>query len=112
MTTNWKRTKTADGAGADALRGGSVRARRARVELAVRALRWRRDAVCRDAAADDAFRGAEADPAGSSITRTIFFSSRIELELKTGKETKSKNKEKGKQTTNVNNFATKPVTLA
>ena len=112
MTMSWKRTETADGAGAAALCGVSARARRARVELAARELRWKQDAVCREAAADDGLRGSEADPAGSSITRTIFFSSRIELELKTGKETKSKNKEKGKQTTNVNNFATKPVTLA
>ena len=112
MTTSWKRTETADGAGAAALCGVSARARRARVGLAVRALRWKQDAVCREASADDGLRGAEADPASSSITRTIFITSRIETQTQTGKETKSENKEKGKPTTNVNNFATKPVTLA
>ncbi len=112
MTTNWKRTKTADGAGAEALRGFSVRARRARVRLTVRALRWKRDAVCRDASADESLCDAEADSAGSSITRTIFISSRIRTQTQTRKETKTNKETKGKQTTNVNNFATKPVTLA
>ena len=112
MTTSWKRTEAADGAGAEALCGVSARARRTRVGLAARALRWKRDAVCREASADAGLRGAEAETAGSSITRTIFFTSRIETQTQTGKETNLENKEKGKQTTNVNNFATKPVTLA
>ena len=110
MTTNWKRTETADGAGAEAPR--AERASSPAVRRPVRALRWKQDAVCGYAAADEVLRDAEADSEGSSITRTIFFSSRIQTQTQTGKETRSKNKEKGKQTTNVNNFATKPVTLA
>jgi len=94
MTTNWKRTMSADGAGADALSGVSARARRARAGIAVRALRWKQDAVCRDASADDALRGAEAGSASSSLTRTIFFSSRIQTQTQPRKETNFTTQEK------------------
>ena len=113
MTTNWKRTKAADEAGAEALCGGSVRACRACVELAARALRWKRDAVCRDAAADDALRDAEADSPDSSLTRTIFFSSRIQTQTQTRKETNYTTQEKNrKQAQNTVTIRKKLDTLA
>ena len=96
---------TADGAGVEALCGVLVRARRTRVRCIVRALRWKRDAVCRDASADeevsgmvpDTVSGPAGDSAGSSITRTIFFSSRIQTQTQTRKETNHTNqKKKGK----------------
>ena len=109
MTTNWKRTETANGAGADALTasawGRTVTGRRL-----VRALRWKQDAVCREASAaadsvqreTDALSGfssGSADSTGSSITRTIFFSSRIQTQPTTRKETPNTTQEKkGKQT--------------
>ena len=74
MTTNWKRTETANGAGAYALRF-FARAHAAPGRRIVRALRWKRDAVCRDASADadpDTLSGISADSASSSLTRTFF----------------------------------------
>ena len=60
MTTNWKRTETANGAGADA-RAAAMRVFSATEHRhAVRSLRWKQDAVCRDASADADLR--EADP--------------------------------------------------
>ena len=64
MTTNWKRTETANGAGAYALHAAAS-ARFVSGRRIVRALRWKQDAVCRDAAAD-------ADSTDSSLTRTFF----------------------------------------
>ena len=94
MTTNRRRTNTADGAGAEALCGVFARARRTRARFTVRALRWKQDAVCRDAAADDARRDAAADSASSSLNRTIFFSSRIQTQTQTRKETNYTTQEK------------------
>ena len=106
MTTNWKWMETANGAGADAPAAAmcvfSVSERR----LAVRSLRWKQDAVCRDASADADLResepgtdGVPADSTGSSITRTIFISSRIQTQPTTRKETPNTTQEKkGKQT--------------
>lgn len=121
MTTNWKRTETANRAGAHAL---SVFARVCAApgrRHAVRSLRWKQDAVCRDASADADLReagpgeesGAGADSTGSSITRTIFITSRIQTQPSTRKETpNTTQKKKGKQTRTSNNFARKPETLA
>ena len=121
MTMNWKQMETANGAGAEVLIAAtqvfSVSERRI-----VRALRWKQDAVCRDASADADLREAEpggvsGDPAGStssSLTRTIFHTSRIQTQPLTRKETQNTNQEKkGKQTKTSNNFfARKPETLA
>ena len=69
MTTNWKRTETADGAGADAL-GVFARACAAPERRLVRALRWKRDAVCRDAAADEELRDAEpGNVSGAGVSK-------------------------------------------
>jgi len=99
MTTSWKRTETASGAGADALSAAfCVHAGPER--RLVRALRWKQDAVCREtASADAASVQTEADPTGSSLTRTIFFSSRIQTQPTTRKETPNTTQEKkGKKT--------------
>ena len=110
MTTNWKQTETANGAGAEAPRV-FARARGVPGRRHVRALRWKQDAVCREnapAAADlrDAEPGVSsglpADSASSSLTRTIFFTSRIQTQTQTRKETQNTNqKKKGKQTKQV-----------
>lgn len=121
MTMNWNQMETANGAGADALTAAmqvfSVPERRI-----VRALRWKQDAVCRDAAADADLRegksgsvsGIPADSTSSSLTETIFHTSRIQTQPLTRKETQNTNQEKkGKQTKTSNNFfARKPETLA
>ena len=98
MTTNWKRIETADGAGAEAPRAG--RASSPAVRRPVRELRWKQDAVCGYAEADEVLRDAEADSEGSSLTRTIFFSSRIQSQPTTRKEpfnTTQEKKGKNKQ---------------
>jgi len=101
MTMNWKQMETANGAGAEALIAAaqvfSVPERRI-----VRALRWKQDAVCRDASADAGLRETEpgsvsgdpADSTGSSLTRTYFFSSRIQTQPSTRKETPNTTQEK------------------
>ena len=108
MTTNWKRTEAAGGAGSDALRAAfSVSSRPAR--RIRRELRWRRDAVCRDAADVCAETGVVSGvsdmPSDSSLTRTNFFSSRIQSQPSTRKETPNttQEKERQKQTTASNN---------
>ena len=110
MTTNWKQSETASGAGAEALRV-SVRDRFVPSCRHVRALRWKQDAVCREnaAAASDlrdadpgASSGLSADSLSSSLTRTIFFTSRIQTQTQTRKETpNTTQKKKGKQTKQV-----------
>ena len=120
MTMNWKRTETANGAGADAPRAAScasaVPANRIRREL-----RWKRDAVCGYARADeDLLRGetgsgpeSAADFPGSSTTRTIFFSSRIQTKTQTRKETNYNTQEKkGKNTHNQVTISQELETLA
>ena len=120
MTMNWKQMETANGAGADvpaaATQVLSVPERRI-----VRALRWKQDAVCRDASADADLREAEpgdvsgvpADSTGSSLTKTIFFSSRIQTQPLTRKETQNTNQEKkGKQKQNKVTIRKKLETLA
>ena len=113
MTMNWNQMETANGAGADALTAAmqvfSVPERRI-----VRALRWKQDAVCRDASADERLCDNEADSTGSSLTRTIFHTSRIQTQPLTRKETQNTNQEKkGKQPKTSNHFfARKPETLA
>ena len=102
MTTSWKRTETAGGAGAEALCAAfpvsSCPVRRMRG-----ALRWRRDAVCRDAAdvsvEADVVSGVSEQSSDSSLTRTIFFSSRFQSQPSTRKETPNTTQEKkGKNT--------------
>ena len=123
MTTSWKRTGTAGGAGAEALGGASVLLSRVQSCRPRRALRWKQDAVCREtasAAADPEL--AEADgsvPAvgsgseGSSLTRTIFFTSRIQTQPLTRKETPNTNqKKKGKQKQDTVTIRKKLETLA
>ena len=113
MTTNWKRTETADGAGAEALCGVFARTRRGNVRRIVRALRWKQDAVCRDASADAGLRDSEPDSADSSITRTIFHTSRIQTQPTTRKETHNTTQEKkGKQNQNTVTIRKKLETLA
>ena len=123
MTTNWKRTETADGAGAEALSGATVFASRMPLRRTRRALRWKQDAVCRETAAADTDSGvAEADcsasadgtgSAGSDLTRTIFFTSRIQTQPLTRKETPNTNqKKKGKQKQDTVTIRKKLVTLA
>ena len=98
MTTSWKRTETADCAGAAALYDASafVSGRTRRV---IRALRWKTDAVCRETAAAAAgSERSELESSSSSLTRTIFFSSRIQTQPTTRKETLNTTQEKkGKQ---------------
>ena len=112
MTMNWNQMETANGAGADALTAAmqvfSVPERRI-----VRALRWKQDAVCRDAAADADLRDSESDFADSSITRTIFHTSRIQTQPTTRKETHNTTQEKkGKQNKNTVTIRKKLETLA
>ena len=120
MTMNWKRTETANGAGADAPRVAScasaVPANRIRREL-----RWKRDAVCGYARADEDLLCGETgsgpesavDFPGSSITRTIFFSSRIQTKTQTRKETNYNTQgKKGKQTENQSTNSLKLQNLA
>lgn len=80
MTTNWKRTETADRARAEAP-AAAVFASRMPIRRTRRALRWKQDAVCRETGAADAdsdrteaesVSPAGTGSAGSSITRTIF----------------------------------------
>ena len=121
MTTNWKRTETANGAGADALTasawGRAVTGRRL-----VRALRWKQDAVCRETAAADMdpsnieaenVSASGSGSADSSLTQTIFFSSRIQTQPTTRKETpNTTQKKKGKQEQNTVTTRKKLETLA
>lgn len=120
MTMNWKQMETANGAGADvpaaATQVLSVPERRI-----VRPLRWKQDAVCRDASADADLRkgdpgelsGIPADSTGSSITRTIFISSRIQSQPQTRKEThNTTQKKKGKQTNKTVTISQETETLA
>ena len=108
MTTNWKRTETAGGAGVE-IPCAAACASFATSRLVCRALRWKRDAVCGYAPADEELlRGetgsmseAAADFPGSSLTRTIFFTSRIQTKTQTRKETNYNTQgKKGKQTEN------------
>lgn len=121
MTTNWKRTETENGAGADALAAAMCVFSMPERRPAVRALRWKQDAVCRDASADEDLRGAEpggqsgvpADSAGSSLTRTIFITSRIQSQPQTRKEThNTTQKKKGKQTNKTVTISQATETLA
>ena len=126
MTTSWKRMETADGAGAMVPGGASRCVLASRNGRHCAALRWKKDAVCRDTAAapDDyaqaganaesgAMPDAEAASTGSSLTRTIFFSSRIQTQPTTRKETHNTTQEKkGKQTQNKYQTRKKLVTLA
>ena len=120
MTANWKRTETANGAGAEALVAAMYVFSAPERRLAVRSLRWKQDAVCRDASADADLReaepgtdGAPADSMGSSVTRTIFYTSRIQSQPQTRKETHNTTQEKkGKQTQNKYQTRKKLVTLA
>ena len=121
MTTNWKRTETANGAGADALPAAAC-ARPVPGRRYVRALRWKQDAVCREtAAADMDPSNTEAETVSvsgsgstdSSLTRTIFFSSRIQTQPSTRKETPNTTQEKkGKQKQNTVTTRKKLETLA
>ena len=106
MTMNWNQMETANGAGADALAAATCVSSSPERRPAVRSLRWKQDAVCRDASADADLReagpgeesGAGADSTGSSLTRTIFITSRIQTQPSTRKETpNTTQKKKGKQ---------------
>ena len=120
MTMSWKRMETANGAGVEipcaAACGASATSSRV-----CRALRWKRDAVCGYAPADeDLLRGeagampeAAADFPGSSLTRTIFFTSRIQTKTQTRKETNYNTQgKKGKQTENQSTNSLKLQNLA
>ena len=121
MTMNWKRSGMANDAGADAL-GVSACVRAVPDRRRVRMLRWKKDAVCRETASADAdlreaesgeMSGAGADSTGSSVTRTIYFSSRIQTQPSTRKETpNTTQKKKGKQNQNAVTIRKKLVTLA
>ena len=122
MTTSWKRTETAGGAGAEAPGGASAIALRMPLRRTRRALRWKQDAVCREtvaASADPELTEAESvsaagtGSAGSSVTRTIFFTSRIQTQPSTRKETPNTTQEKkGKQKQNAVTIRKKLETLA
>ena len=123
MTTNWKRTGTADGAGAEALGGATVFWSRMPLRRTRRALRWKQDAVCRETAAapsdcelaeaDISVAAAGSGSAGSSLTRTIFFTSRIQTQPSTRKETPNTTQEKkGKQKQDTVTIRKKLETLA
>ena len=122
MMTSWKRMETAGGAGVEALGGVSVFSSCAQSRRIHRALRWKKDAVCRETAAADAdpelteaenVSVAGADSTGSSVTRTIFFSSRIQTQPSTRKETpNTTQKEKGKQKQNTVTIRKNLETLA
>jgi hypothetical protein len=122
MTTSWKRTETASGAGANALSAAFCVHAWPESRL-VRALRWKQDAVCRETAAaaadpglaeaEDSVPAAGSGSEGSSLTRTIFFTSRIQTQPLTRKETPNTNqKKKGKQTQNTVTIRKKLETLA
>ena len=120
MTMNWKRLESANGAGAD-VPGVLARVRAVPDRRRVRPLRWKQDAVCRDASADADLRkaepgetsGAAADSASSSVTRTIYFSSRYQTQPSTRKETpNTTQKKKGKQTQNQVTISQATETLA
>ena len=115
MTMNWKRTETADGAGAEALGVGCLFSSRPVRPIRI-ALRRERDAVCREAAdaesEAESVSGVPGFSSDSSITRTIFFSSRIQSQPSTRKETpKTTQKKKGKATASIKT-RTKLETLA
>ena len=119
MTTNWKRKNEAESAGATALRGSVAAPFRHGRSRSL--LRWKRAVVCGDAASDtawsepDDWSGAEdgADSTGSSLTRTIFFSSRIQTQPTTRKETpNTTQKKKGKQTKKQVTISQETETLA
>jgi hypothetical protein len=127
MTTEWRRMETADGAGAEALCGVPVCARSRHAGLICRALRWKTDAVCRETAAAEARFHAQADAdalcgvtpdgetdsASSGLNRTIYFSSRIQTQPTTRKETHNTTQEKkGKKTQNTVTIRKKLETLA
>ena len=120
MTTSWKRTETANGAGVNAPVAAMCVFSASERRFAVRSLRWKQDAVCRDASADADLRetepgtdGVPADSTGSSVTRTIFISSRIQSQPQTRKEThNTTQKEKGKQTQNQVTISQETETLA
>jgi hypothetical protein len=108
MTTNGNWTKTANGARGKAPGGAPVfvcgtALCRAQARRSRRALRWKQDAVCREtasAAADSERTDAEGVPSagtgssGSSVTRTILFTSRIQTQPLTRKETLNTNQKK------------------
>ena len=116
MTTSWKRTETAGGAGAEALCAAfSVSSRPVRRMRG--ALRWRRDAVCRDASdavvETGAVSGVPDMSSDSSLTRTNFFSSRFQSQPSTRKETPNTTQEKkGKKTTTASTNSQETRTLA
>ena len=122
MTTSWKRTETADGAGAEAPGGATVFASRMPLRRTRRALRWKQDAVCREtaaAAADPALAEAEDSvPAAgsgsesSSLTRTIFFTSRIQTQPLTRKETPNTTQKRKANNKNTVTIRKKLETLA
>ena len=122
MTTNWKRTGTADGAGAEALSGATVFSSRMPLRRTRRALRWKQDAVCRETAsaaadpelaeAEDSVPAAGSGSEGSSLTRTIFFTSRIQTQPSTRKETPNTTQKKKGKNQNTVTVRKKLVTLA
>ena len=122
MTTSWNRTETAGGAGVKSPGGVFASASCTPLRRTRRALRWKQDAVCREtaaAAADPELTEAESVSAagagseGSSVTRTIFFTSRIQTQPSTRKETPNTTQEKkGKQKQNTVTIRKNLETLA
>ena len=121
MTTSWRRTETAGSAGAYAL-GAAFRVSAVPERRLVRALRWKQDAVCRETSAADMdpssieaenVSASGSGSADSSLTKTIFFSSRIQTQPTTRKETpNTTQKKKGKQEQNTVTTRKKLETLA
>ena len=124
--TSRKRTGAADGARAEACGGAAVfvcgtalcRARTRRIH---RALRWKKDAVCREtAAADTDSEGVEMESvssagtgsAGSSITRTIFHIPHSNSNSNPKGNPEHNPEKKGKQNQNTVPIRKKLVTLA
>ena len=104
MTMNWKRTGTANGAGAHALHAGAC-VRLVPGRRIVRALRWKQDAVCRDAAAD-------ADSTDSSLTRTFFLNPLSNSTDNPKGTPNTTQKKKGKQTTKQVTISQEPRNLS
>ena len=114
MTTNWKRTGTANGAGAYALHAAAC-VRLASGRRVVRALRWKQDAVCRDAATvgeQDAMSGVPSESASSSLTRTFFLNPLSNSTDNPKGTPNTTQKMKGKQTTKQVTISQEPRNLS
>ena len=104
MTTNWKRTETANGAGAYAPHAECAYACCVPGRSIVRPLRWKQDAVSRSASAgeeSDGMSGIPAYSASSSLTRTFFLDPLLNSTNNPKGNPNTNQKKKGKQTKQV-----------